>query len=126
MRRVGRRVEQADRDRLRTRGLELSQHGRRPIEVQRLELIPVGADAAGDLTRRVKKRTRLPDLEIEDSWTVLVADQQQVCESRGGENGCPGALSLEQRVGSARGPQPQVNLAEVLIQPKAHQRAHAQ
>ena len=67
MRRVGRRVEEADGDRLRTRGLELSQHDRRPVEVQRLELIPVGADAAGDLTRRVKKRQGLPDLEIEDS-----------------------------------------------------------
>ena len=119
-------MEQADGDRLRTRGLELSQHGRRPVEIQRLELVPVGADAAGDLTRRVKKRLGLPDLEIEDSRTILVTDQQQVSEARGGKNGSPGAVSLEQSVGSARGPQPQVNLAEVLIQAKAHQHAHTQ
>ena len=119
-------MEQADGDRLCTRGLELSQHCRRPVEVKRLELVPAGADAAGNLTRRIKKRPGLPDLEIEDSRTVLVADQQQVRESRGGENGGPGAVSLEQGVGSARGPQPQVNCAEVLIQAKAHQRPHAQ
>ena len=103
MRRIPEREQVADGDRLSTRLDEFVHRRAHRVLVQRRHLLPLGADAFGNLPAVLPRRQEDRRLRLEDDAVELPAhlppDLQHVLEAGGGEQAKPGPFALEHGVG---------------------------
>ena len=104
---VGGAVQQGHRNAGEPIGAGLEQLGpQRRIQLQGLQLLTAGGQAASHLDHPALQGLRPEDLEGEQVRAVLIADLQQVGEATVHQQQGGGTLVLQKRIGGHRGAQP--------------------
>jgi hypothetical protein len=97
---IGVGMQEADGDRLDALGLEVVEDRRQARQVERLQLLALVGDAAGQFAAQVARHEglRLLVVEVEEVRPVAARDLQRVAKALGGDQADLDALALGQRV----------------------------